>query len=99
MVESILNIPYVDGSCLAPTKDILDGYKSELISWADYEDKYIRLLKEREQEIVTESKNWGLEPVLICSEDTPDFCHRRLAAEYLLSLGLFSHVEHLISDR
>lgn len=98
LVETILGIPCIDGTCLAPTKQILDDYKSGQLSWAKYEEKYLQILEERKQEILSASTSWGADPVLICSENSPDHCHRRLAAEFLIRQGVYPTVEHLIGD-
>ena len=98
LVSELLNVPYVDGFALAPTGDILNAYKHSLIDWNEYELRYRELLSTRRHEITREAKLWGANPVLICSEQEPQKCHRRLAAEYLIELNLFNDVEHLIRD-
>ena len=66
---------------LAPTQDILDAYKKYKGSWADYERKFLDLMVKRQiEEIDREQLDGGC---LLCSEDTPHHCHRRLVAEYL----------------
>ena len=42
-LDSICNIKYKHLPILAPTKEILDAYKTKKISWIDYELKYINL--------------------------------------------------------
>lgn len=67
---------------LAPTKDMLDAYKKNKGDWATYERKFIELMEQRhiEDKIPKEVLNEGC---LLCSEDKPHYCHRRLVAEYL----------------
>ncbi|MFM1842572.1 MAG: hypothetical protein RLZZ490_1308 [Cyanobacteriota bacterium] len=67
---------------LAPTKEILDAYKKKQMSWQDYEKNYLALIKNRSVESQLDIKKLE-NSCLLCSEDTPHHCHRRLAAEYL----------------
>jgi uncharacterized protein YeaO (DUF488 family) len=66
---------------LAPTQDILDAYKKHKGPWSEYEQKFMNLMAERHiEDIDRESLDGGC---LLCSEDKPHHCHRRLVAEYL----------------
>jgi len=67
---------------LAPTKDILDAYKKKQMSWQNYEEKYLELIKERSIESQLDANKLD-NSCFLCSEDKPHYCHRRLAAEYL----------------
>jgi len=67
---------------LAPTKDILDGYKKKKIDWTEYEKRFIDLLKARNAHTLVSSLELH-KACLLCSEPTPEKCHRRLVAEYL----------------
>lgn len=81
--KEILKAKYKHSVECAPTKDILDDYKKGKITWAEYEKKYNALLEKRNiKELYP--KLAGNEIVcLLCSEPTPEHCHRRLLAEYL----------------
>jgi uncharacterized protein (DUF488 family) len=68
---------------LAPTAEILDAYKKDR-DWPAYERAYPQLLDERDalatgRQLLKRHQH----PCLLCAEDTPDHCHRRLLAEYL----------------
>lgn len=67
---------------LAPTQVMLDEYKKDGGAWADYEKKFISLIESRhiENSIPRQSLDGAC---LLCSEDKPHHCHRRLVAEYL----------------
>ena len=68
---------------LAPTAEILDAYKEDH-DWLAYERDYQQLLAEREAlAIGRQLLERYQRPCLLCAEDTPDHCHRRLLAEYL----------------
>ena len=81
-LKQLGGMDYVHFPELAPTKDILDAYKKQKGDWATYERKFIELMERRhiENKIPKEVLNEGC---LLCSEDKPHHCHRRLVAEYL----------------
>ncbi|MDM8554258.1 DUF488 domain-containing protein [Desulfococcaceae bacterium HSG7] len=66
----------------APTKTILDDYKKNRSDWCVYEKQFIDLMKTRRIEA---QMNAILQDgdCLMCSENKPEHCHRRLVAEYL----------------
>lgn len=79
--NEISKIEYVHVTQLAPTKDMLDKFKRNGGDWPEYERKFLKLMQERRIEnIDREILNGGC---LLCSEDKPHHCHRRLVAEYL----------------
>ena len=73
---------YVHVPELAPTKELLGDYRKRRCDWAAYEDRFIALMRERQIER-TVSKEIVSGSCLLCSEDKPHRCHRRLVAEYL----------------
>lgn len=83
-LEKICDCRYVHEEMFAPTKDVLSDYKKKLISWADYVIKFDSLLQKRPIEKLFLKHTDGYNRVLLlCSEPTPECCHRRLLAEYL----------------
>jgi len=80
--KTICDMDYVHLPALAPTKPMLDAYKKEKGVWSDYEQKFLALMKERKIEDKID-KNLLDQGCLLCSEDKPHHCHRRLVAEYL----------------
>ena len=66
----------------APTKDLLSDYRAEKVTWHEYEKVYTNLLDQRFVNSKYEVKNFD-HCCFLCSEDTPEHCHRRLLAEYL----------------
>jgi len=83
-LTTIGGIDYFHDLSLAPTQDILDAYKKKQISWQDYSHKYLQILHKRQVESTINSDKLQ-DACLLCSEDKPHFCHRRLAAEYFQS--------------
>ena len=81
-LKKVANIEYVHFENLAPTQQILDTFKKEKGSWKTYESQFLALLSERraEENVPKDVMNEGC---LLCSEETPRHCHRRLVAEYL----------------
>ena len=81
-LEQICGMGYVHLPVLAPTQEMLDEYKKQKGDWREYESRFLELMKERriEDTVSREILQGGC---LLCSEDKPHHCHRRLVAEYL----------------
>jgi uncharacterized protein (DUF488 family) len=94
-LREICNADYHHEPILAPTEEILDAYKKKRIAWEEYETRYVGLLTERVAETVVERRLFNVPAVLLCSEPTPEHCHRRLAAEYLASKWGGIEIVHL----
>lgn len=93
--KAICNIEYVHLPELAPTADILDPYKNAKNGdWAAYERQFLDLMRSRHIESTTsrEVLDGGC---LLCSEEKPHHCHRRLVAEYLKEHWSDVEIEHL----
>jgi len=81
-LNAIAGIDYVHIPDFAPTQDILDDFKKRKGSWPEYESKFKdlmenRRLAEKAASLLHEND------CLLCSEHTPEHCHRRLVAEHL----------------
>ena len=81
-LRSIGGIDYLHRPDLAPTQQILDAFKKNKGNWQDYERDFLELLSDRKAEtnITPELLHEGC---LLCSEEKPLQCHRRLVAEHL----------------
>ena len=93
-LQEIGGIDYVHRPDLAPTGEILAGYKKKAIGWPEYEMRFNALLEERHIETLVSLQEMDL-ACLLCSEPTPAKCHRRLVAEYLQRLWPNVIVTHL----
>lgn len=83
-LKEICDCRYSHEIQFAPTKDILNRYKKEQISWEKYEVEYKELIKKRNVLNIFMQKYSIYDKVLfLCSEPTPECCHRRLLAEFL----------------
>jgi len=80
--KAICHIDYVHLPDLAPTKDILDAYKKRKGDWGLYEQQFLELMGTRHVENKTPHELLD-GACLLCSEQKPYHCHRRLVAEYL----------------
>ena len=81
-ILELLGIDYEHRPELAPTREILDSYRSGG-TWKEYVAAFRPLIEARDvvatgKEIVSRYQA----PCLLCSEHTADHCHRRLVAEY-----------------
>ena len=81
-VQEICHIPYKHIDDLAPSKELLDRWHKQEVTWEEYERIYIKLLKDRDILRKYGTKTFD-GSCFLCSEDTPEQCHRRLLAEYL----------------
>lgn len=81
-IHEICHIPYKHIADFAPSKELLDRWHKQEVTWGEYEKTYIQLLKGRDI-----LRKYGAKAFdgscFLCSEDTPEQCHRRLLAEYL----------------
>lgn len=82
-LREVASIEYVHEPSLAPTEDLLKGYRKGDYSWDDYVQIFEGLLREREIEKTLDKGLFDRRAVLLCSEPTAENCHRRLVAEYL----------------
>lgn len=81
-LKEIGDIEYIHIPELAPTKDILDALKKQKGEWSVYEKQFLDLMNRRKVEKVL-SPDLVNHSCLLCSEEKPHHCHRRLVAEYL----------------
>jgi uncharacterized protein (DUF488 family) len=93
-LRAIAGIDYVHIADLAPTKELLDAYKKYKGDWAVYEKEFLDLMERRrvEDSLAKDIIDQGC---LLCSEDKPHYCHRRLVAEYLQRHWEGVTIEHL----
>jgi uncharacterized protein (DUF488 family) len=80
---------------LAPTKEILNDYRSDS-DWPRYVERFEALMNERRvPEILSREEFEAIASCLLCSEPTPEQCHRRLVAERLAAYWPDVEVVHL----
>ena len=94
-LREICHMDYVHLPILAPTAEILDTYKKKKGEWSAYERDFLALMKCRdiENNIPREQIADGC---LLCSEEKPHHCHRRLVAEYLREKWTDLEIVHIV---
>ena len=81
---------------LAPTKQILKDYRAGDGDWARYTVRFEQLMDERGIPHTLNRADFEAGPVcLLCSEATPEQCHRRLVAERLAAAWPGVEIIHL----
>jgi uncharacterized protein (DUF488 family) len=81
-LKVIGEIDYLHEPLLAPTSEILNAFKKLKGPWSTYENQFLDLMDARkiDEKLSPDFFNQGC---LLCSEDKPHHCHRRLVVEYL----------------
>jgi uncharacterized protein (DUF488 family) len=97
-LKTICAMEYVHLPLLAPTQEMLDDYKKGGGDWANYESRFLNLMRERRVEAVIKPDQIA-DGCLLCSEDRADHCHRRLVAEYLNSHWGDLAIRHLYASK
>jgi len=94
-LRQIVNMEYHEVPIMAPEDSLLSDYR-KTGDWATFEQSYLELIQQRQVEHHIDPALFKDGVVLLCSEVSPDHCHRRLAAEYLAhSLLGNANIEHL----
>ncbi|EKU57301.1 MULTISPECIES: DUF488 family protein [Acinetobacter calcoaceticus/baumannii complex] len=93
-LREICNCDYEPVPDLAPTDEILKPYKKGDIPWDTYKDLFLNLMAQRNIEKHISLQQFENE-CLLCSEDLPHQCHRRLVIEYLQQ---YAEQNHVIKD-
>lgn len=81
-LKQIGNINYRHITDFAPTKELLSDFRAGKVDWPEYERIFTGLMDKRSinsRYHVADFDNC----CFLCSEETPEHCHRRLLAEYL----------------
>lgn len=83
-LRELVGAAYEHAPLLAPNQEILDAFKKRgAMPWEEYESRFLALMRERKIESELDRAAFEQRTVLLCSEATPENCHRRLVAEYL----------------
>jgi len=93
-VRAIGNMDYSFEEDFAPTKELMSDYQNKRIDWEKYEKIYLNLLKERN--VLDKYSVEELDGTcFLCSEHTPEHCHRRILVEFLKSENNNVEIIHL----
>lgn len=93
-MRAICDADYLHILELAPTPAMLDDYRRQKGGWTAYERAFRGLLAARriERTLAPELVD---QACLLCSEDKPHHCHRRIVADYLNEHWGGVTIEHL----
>jgi uncharacterized protein YeaO (DUF488 family) len=83
---------------LAPTDKLVGDYYKRGLPWEEFEERYLAYLGEGKRPLLLRALGELArvhDITLLCIEETPEFCHRRLLAEECqrLTPGLEIHVQ------
>lgn len=96
LLEKLIGCSYRHEPLLAPTADILGTYRTNH-DWTEYVRRFEALADERAVPESLDRRLFEQERCgLLCSEATPDRCHRRLVAERIARLWPDVTVQHLV---
>lgn len=85
-LKEICGTKYVHCDEFAPSKELLSGYQKGNVSWEDYEKQFDFIMEKRGAYKKFLGRFQEFDRVcLLCSEPTPEQCHRRLVAEKIQS--------------
>lgn len=93
-LKIICNCDYIETPEFAPTAKLFNDYKNGIINWKEYEITYNELMRTHMNlDFFRAFPNKRI--CLLCAEDTPEFCHRRLLAEKLADSYENVNITHL----
>lgn len=94
-VLGLCGIGYEHVTELAPSEELLDEYR-ETKDWERFEEVFRSLLLERDPLVRFQESTDGHACIcLLCTEEKPERCHRRLVAEYIAERIPGLEVKHL----
>lgn len=93
LLKEISKTKYIHDSFLAPTGEILDNYH-ENHGWNEYVSSFNELMKKRDIKSYFWNRYSSYSNIcLLCSEESPIKCHRRLIAEFVSKdKGMITHL-------
>lgn len=95
-LRRIAGIEYFHDLYFAPSERILESYKKKYITWENYEEAFAALMETRDIDDYIR-KNYSTEEnfCLLCTEVSPENCHRRLVAERIATVLGDVDIRHL----
>lgn len=93
--QELTGIEYVHVPQLAPSPELFDAFKKHGGSWEAFERDCRQLMEERGTYELLDRELLRRSPCFLCSEASPEQCHRRLVAEALAATEPGVEVVHL----
>ena len=95
-LRELCGIGYRRDPLLAPTEELLKKYRTAQVDWAEYEREFAEIMAKREIRTHIFEQYRGRDGLcLLCSEPTPEHCHRRLVAEIFAEVFPGVEIIHL----
>lgn len=94
-LDQLLGVDYEHRTELAPSPPLMDAFRKEGLAWERFRTRFLDLLAEREIAATLDREPFEVPTVLLCSEHTPERCHRRLVAEHLADGWGGASIRHL----
>lgn len=95
-LAEICKIPYSHDLLFAPTEELLKDYRKKTIDWKEYELRFEQIMKKRNIRTYIKNNYLCKDGIcLLCSEPTPEHCHRRLLAEIFNEVFQNVEIVHL----
>ena len=82
-LRELVGASYIHEPLLAPTRELLKSFRQRDVDWDEYQVAFLELMRERRVETELSRDLFSRRTVLLCSENEPEHCHRRLVVEYL----------------
>lgn len=102
LLDRLAGIEYAYEAVLAPSPEIRMAYR-ETKDWAAYESAFLQLMRERGVPQEVHAAQYEGAVALLCSEPTPEKCHRRLVADlfaaYWRKQGHTVEIIHLLLEK
>ena len=81
-LRNLSNIDYFQDLQFAPSEMVLDSYKKKYIDWQGYEEAFAAQMNVHDiDEYILKNYAGEEDYCLLCTEVSPENCHRRLVAE------------------
>jgi uncharacterized protein (DUF488 family) len=93
--KAIVNIEYEYIPDFAPTKELLSDSQNKRIDWTAYQKSYRQLIEQRRISTKYDIQNFD-QACFLCSEETSEYCHRRLLTEFFQEENSDVQIIHLI---
>jgi uncharacterized protein (DUF488 family) len=101
-LDRLCGIAYEYQPSLAPSVEIRTAYQTSH-DWTRYEQSFRELMSQRDAIAQLDAAAFAGKVALLCSEPTPEKCHRRLIAEMLAehwtAQGHQIEIKHLVSGK
>jgi uncharacterized protein (DUF488 family) len=94
-LKELCDAEYIHEPLLTPTPELLNSYKKKKITWQEYQERFLGLMRQKKIEEKIDQNLFNGPTVLLCSEAKADRCHRRLVLEYLENVWSNFEITHL----